>query len=310
MIAQLSELGKKLRKDKAKKGIVHDALKEEPFAIDLLINKEGEFKDFVLFEKRGTIVEALPAKKGKARLLVDKAEEILGINGEKKKHKLFLSKLEKYKHIEVLVPVFNFYKNSKKGLEVAAKDFFEKIPEKERSNNIAFRIEGEKIRIHEKKQVYDTIIEKYTDWEKTKLQENKTVCSLCGKKKHPVLDRPHGLVKRVPNGQTAGCALVSYNENAFESYKQKGNLNSRICTNCAKTYVESLNWLLANGKTGINEKGKEFFEYSNRKNLSNDTTLIYWTKENQPVREMKLINQKITERILLNHGHKVKISSD
>lgn len=289
MIAQLCELGKKLRQEK--KGIVHDALKEEPLAIDLVIDKNGEFKNFVLFEKRMTMVEALPSKKGKARLLVDKAEEVLCIGAEKKKHELFLLKLEEYKYLEELLPVIKFYSN-KKGMALAASKFLEIIPEKERSNNIAFRIIDEGIRIHEKERVYKAIINKYIDWVKSELKNNKITCALCGSTQYPVLDCPHGMIKRVPNGQTAGCALISYNENAFESYNQKGNLNSRICTNCAKSYVESMNWLLANGKSIISEKGENYFEYTNRKNLSKDTALVYWTRENHTVEELNLIEQK------------------
>jgi CRISPR-associated protein Csd1 len=302
MIAQLCELGNKLRQEK--KGIVHDALKEEPFAIDLVINETGEFQSFVLFEKRMTTAEALPSKKGKARLLVDKAEEVLCLGGDTKKHELFLAKLEEYKGLEELKPVFEFY-SSKSALELAARNFVKVIPEKERANNIAFRIVDEKTRIHEKKRVYEAIIKKYVDWEQAELKEYKTTCAVCGKAEHPVLDRPHGLIKRVPNGQTAGCALVSYNENAFESYKQKGNLNSSICMRCAKTYVESLNWLLGNGKKIITKKGGNGFEYSNRKKLSNDTAIIFWTRNNQSIKELELIDKK-NEFDLLDPFNNVK----
>ena len=63
----------------------------------------------------------------------------------------------------------------------------------------------------------------------------------------------------MPDGQSSGSALVSYNENAFESYRLKGNNNSAICANCAKTYVEGLNWLLSSGNEILvkNKKGKE-----------------------------------------------------
>ncbi len=293
MIQQLSALGKKLREEKAKKSIVHDALKSEPFAIDLNITKEGHFHSFVLFDKQTTVVEALLSKKGKARLLLDKVEELLGIGKDEKKHQLFLNKLEEYKDVKELEPVFKFYnENKNKGHVKALECFFENIPEKEQMNNIAFRIIDEEIRIHEKESVYDAIIEKYLNWEHSEMEKNQTQCSLCGKSKHPVLDLPHGLMKRVPEGQSAGCALISYNVNAFESYNQKGNLNSRICTNCAKTYTEGLNWLLQNGQSQKNKNGKDYFNFSNRKNLSSDTAIVFWTKENKNVNELDLLNNK------------------
>jgi len=98
------------------------------------------------------------------------------------------------------------------------------------------------------------------------------------------------MIKKVPDGQSSGSALVSYNENAFESYALKGNDNSSICTNCAKTYVEGLNWLLSTGNVVIvkNSKGKEksIFRYSNRKNFGSDTAMVFWTRGDNKLPEI------------------------
>jgi CRISPR-associated protein Csd1 len=98
------------------------------------------------------------------------------------------------------------------------------------------------------------------------------------------------MIKKVPAGQSSGCALVSYNENAFESYALKGNDNSSICTNCAKTYVEGLNWLLSAGNEIVikNNKGKErpVFRYTNRKNFGSDTAMVFWTRGNEALPEI------------------------
>lgn len=67
----------------------------------------------------------------------------------------------------------------------------------------------------------------------------------------PILDESHGSVK-LPKGQKAGSMLVSYNTNAFESYSLKGNLNSGICTNCARNYIEALKFLTTNGIETLN----------------------------------------------------------
>ncbi|MCK5231038.1 MAG: type I-C CRISPR-associated protein Cas8c/Csd1, partial [Desulfobulbaceae bacterium] len=117
-------------------------------------------------------------------------------------------------------------------------------------------------------------------------------CSVCGKRDYPVEDIPHGLVKSVPGGRPGGCALVSYNEPAFESYGLKGNENSSVCTNCAKTYMEGLGWLLSNGVKIRNENNKEDILYSNRwpkkRSLSFavDTAMVFWTRTNQKVEEI------------------------
>ena len=85
MIKELSELGKLICEEKYGEWN-HVALKEEPVAIDLVIDVDGNFHKFLPFEKRVTIAEALTSKKGKARLLLDKAEEVLcyGSNSTKK----------------------------------------------------------------------------------------------------------------------------------------------------------------------------------------------------------------------------------
>jgi len=98
------------------------------------------------------------------------------------------------------------------------------------------------------------------------------------------------MIKKVPEGQSSGCALVSYNKNAFESYDLKGNNNSAICTNCAKTYVEGLNALLSSGNEVVvkSKKGKEkkVFRYSNRKNFGKDTAMLFWTRTNNKLPEI------------------------
>jgi hypothetical protein len=67
MIKELAEFGKSIRTG-------HDALKDEPIDIDLVINDDGSFRSFSPIERILRPAEAITAKKGKARLLLDKAE--------------------------------------------------------------------------------------------------------------------------------------------------------------------------------------------------------------------------------------------
>ena len=303
MIRELAEFGKRIRTG-------HDALKDEPISIDLVINEDGSFYSFSVIDKIVRPAEAITAKKGKARLLLDKAEEVLNYvstreiknakgNPEKAtksvdyKHSLFIEKLLLYRDLEILKPVFLFYfENKDSGINEALKKFEVQLGEKEREGNIAFRVED--TRLHEHPAVYNAIIEKYKNLQAEQLKGQQKKCSVCGKSDFPVLDQPHGMIKRVPDGQKAGCALVSYNENAFESYGLKGNNNSSICTTCAKNYVEGLNWLLSNGsnQTIEDKKGKVKiqFTYSNRKNFGKDTTMIYWTREKVIIDEINLLD--------------------
>ncbi len=303
MIRELSEFGKRIRTG-------HDALKDEPISIDLILNEDGSFSSFSVIEKIIRQAEAITAKKGKARLLLDKAEEVLNYVSSRElknakgnldkatksvenKHRLFIEKLMQYSDLEILKPVFLFYSENKdKGINIALKEFEEQVEEKERYGNIAFRVKD--TRLHEHRLVYDAIIEKHEKMQANQLQGQRKRCSVCGVSDFPVVDKPHGLIKHVPDGQRSGCALVSYNENAFESYGLKGNYNSSICTNCAKNYVEGLNWLLSNGKdkTIIDRKGKPKNQliYSNRKNFGSDTAMIYWTRENESIDDINLLD--------------------
>lgn len=292
MIQELVALSERLPKGE----LSHDALDNVPVTISCLIDRKGNFKKFVVHEKQLTLAERITAKKGKARLLVDKPEEILEFfeekKGEKKeerqkrlkqvqfKHKLFLDKLNNYSSIKEISPIFSFYESNRtNGVEKAKKAFPNEVDEKQRGGNVAFLLSGETNRLHEQSKIYDAII---TNFEKSMFElKNKRFerCSICGSTTHPIVDLPHGMIKRVPSGQTAGCALISYNLNATESYNLKGNENSSLCTRCARAYVDALNWLLTNAVTKTNEKGKEIFVYKNRKNISDDTAVVFWLRK-------------------------------
>lgn len=291
MIKELSEFGKPICEQKYGEWN-HVALKEELVSIYLVIDSKGNFCKFQPVEKKGigTIAEALTAKKGKARLLLDKAEEVLcyGANSSKK-HQLFLDKLYQYGELPDLKPVLAFYReNVKNGINKALQEFEKQIADKKnRKGNIAFLIQGKGHSVHEKPDVRFKIIKKYEETHKAE-----KTCSVCGKADYPVEDIPHGMIKKVPEGHSSGSALVSYNENAFESYGLKGNNNSSICANCARTYVEGLNWLLSSGTIIRNERNKEDILYSNRwprkrsASFGVDTTMVFWTRKNEKLDEI------------------------
>lgn len=302
MIKELSELGKSLRAGKSDDVWVHDALRDETISMELVITPDGVFHGLQLIEDKPTPSEAITAKKGKARLLLDKPEEVLCFGGDtsKKKHQLFLEKIALYKTMDELAPVIAFYENNETGIDKALAEFEElsvtddKKVKKRLAGNIGFRLHSEPSRIHEKPIVLQAVVDRYEATQQEQLASSTKKCSVCGKTDYPVEDIPHGMIKKVPDGQTAGCALISYNENAFESYALKGNNNSSICTNCAKTYVEGLNWLLSSGNeiavTDKKGKTKAQFRYSNRRNFGSDTAMVFWTRNNQAMDEIDLLD--------------------
>ena len=104
MIQELVEFGKRVTKGKNR------ALKEETYSIVLIIDTLGNFQRFIVGDKQEILAEAITAKKGKSRFLLDKCEEVLGIgDGDVyKKHELFMKKLECYKDLSILDPIFKY----------------------------------------------------------------------------------------------------------------------------------------------------------------------------------------------------------
>ena len=271
MIQELVEFGKRVTEGKNR------ALKNETYSIVLIIDTLGNFQRFIVGDKQEILAEAITAKKGKARFLLDKCEEVLGIgDGDVcKKHELFMKKLECYKDLLILEPIFKFYdENNKNGL-VKAKADFEKLDRNTKGGNITFMIDTTLLL---KTEVVINAIIRHFEEEEEK-QVNGKICSICGSSKIPVLDEPHGLVK-MPKGQTAGSALVSYNESAFESYGLKGNLNSSICRECARNYIDGLSFLLSDGHmVDGDEKKISYFYYNHRVKISDTTIALFWTKQ-------------------------------
>ena len=284
MLNELVEFGRRIRKADAS-----DALKQEYVSIDLNIDSQGNFLGFTAHDKISTFAEALNAKQGKARLLLDKAEETLGL--EAKKHALYMTKIKKYEAVSSLAPVLLFYgENRAAGLEKAMEAFEECVPKKERAGNIAFLLQGDSVRLHEKPDVVEAVIRRFEGEQLKNKGPQSKPCSVCGSTDYPVLDSPHGMIKRVPNGQPSGSALVSYDKAAFESYGLRGNENSSICTACARNYVEGLNFLLGDGEQVQPEKGKPHYRYSHRKNLASDTAMIYWTRSGTSSEEVQFVD--------------------
>lgn len=306
-INQLINYGKQLKDNDC--NINHNSLKETKFGIILTIDKNGAFLGFNSISIKTTICENILVKKGHARLLVDKAEEVikyvdpLSENLEKstlstqKKYQLFQDKLSKFDLLEIS-PVKKFYKNKESGVDKALSEFEKQVDEKKRPENIVFLVLGDSNYIHEQQAIYDEIIKQYNSLQMDKMKGSTRKCSTCGSDKYPVEDTPYGMVQGVPNGQSTGCALISFNFDSVESYGLKGNLNAGMCTECASNLNRGLSYLL-NNRITITEtiKGvvKNFPKYTNRKNIGEDTCVIYWCRNNEQVNIIDSIDKPTPE---------------
>ncbi len=88
-------------------------------------------------------------------------------------------------------------------------------------------------------------------------------CIVCGASK-PAVRRLPFKIKRIPNGQTAGNALISANSPAFESYGLEESLISPICAEDAEKFSKAANALLEGEDTHL---------------TIGPLAYIFWTKE-------------------------------
>jgi len=82
--------------------------------------------------------------------------------------------------------------------------------------------------------------------------------------------RTHGNIKRVPDAQTSGAALVSFNAEAFTSQGLKQGENASVSRAAAEGYVTALNWLLEGTPTRRFRQGFAVGESS---------VLVFWTRK-------------------------------
>jgi len=291
MIQELVEFGKRVAWGYER------ALETALCSMIISIDKNGTFMGFIPFDKeieaevlvkyeKGSTWGYLSSKKGQSRFLLDKREEVLGIGDIDAitKHKRFMDKLQQYQYIEDLKPVFLFYDEGNiNGLKKAIDSFLELNLKKEESKKMTFTFMVGTSLLLNAENVRTAIIKRFIETESILLQKtrNKRNCSVCGRSDAPVLDEPYGLVK-MPKGQTAGCALVSFNEPAFESYGLKGNLNASICRDCARNLTEGLSYMLSEGHMvpqDDDKKRKEHYQYKHRLNISDNTLVLFWTKD-------------------------------
>lgn len=88
-------------------------------------------------------------------------------------------------------------------------------------------------------------------------------CIVCGRIRPSVRRLPFK-IKRIPNGQTAGNALISANSSAFESYGLEESLISPICAEDAEKFSKAVNALLEGEDTRL---------------TVGPLAYIFWTKE-------------------------------
>lgn len=93
-------------------------------------------------------------------------------------------------------------------------------------------------------------------------------CLVSGKMSVPA--RMHNSIKRVPDAQTAGASLVSFNAPAFVSQGLSQGENAPVSRDAAEAYVAALNYLL---------EGTDVRRFRYGILLSENTVMLFWTRE-------------------------------
>lgn len=88
-------------------------------------------------------------------------------------------------------------------------------------------------------------------------------CLVCGRE-GPVLERLQSKIKGIPGGQSSGTALISANEEAFESYGLEASRIAPTCESCGELFTKALNELLATDGNSYRIGGAAF---------------VFWTRE-------------------------------
>jgi CRISPR-associated protein Csd1 len=76
-------------------------------------------------------------------------------------------------------------------------------------------------------------------------------CVVCGRSDAPIDGSLPVNLKGIPKGQSSGTALVSINEEAFESLNLERGTTSRVCRDCGETAMKCLNTLLAQDSRSV-----------------------------------------------------------
>jgi CRISPR-associated protein Csd1 len=117
-------------------------------------------------------------------------------------------------------------------------------------------------------------------------------CIVCGEVK-PVVKRLKGKIKGVPGGQAAGKALISANENAFESYGLEASYIAPICIECGDRFTKALNLLLRDDSHNV-WFSNLIFVFWTREEIGFE--LAGWLKDPEPQAVQELIRAVRTGR--------------
>jgi CRISPR-associated protein Csd1 len=241
------------------------------------LDLEGEFRGFV--QTQGTEKKNDPGKEYiaphigktsgvKARLLAENGEYVLGLARDPQKaakvaerHQAFVEQVRKCATAtqEPLVEaVLRFLDN----LDIASLPVPDDLNP---AHNLTFRVDGTMpISL---KSVQDYWGNMATGGKKDRAESSQGYmeCLVCGELRQPV-KRLQFKIKRIPGPQRSGLALISANQQAFESYGLEESLIAPTCQDCGERFSKAANDLIEDERTHI---------------TIGPLVYLFWTREEQ-----------------------------
>jgi CRISPR-associated protein Csd1 len=91
--------------------------------------------------------------------------------------------------------------------------------------------------------------------------------------------RTHGTIRNVPEAQSSGAPLVSFDKPAFRSFGLDQGDNAPVSRAAAEGYVTGLNWLLQRTPERSHRYGLR---------VADDTVMVFWTRHHDPLADVLL----------------------
>lgn len=205
-----------------------------------------------------------------ANLLWDNSGFVFGIgNNAEKKRISFLETILKYypyppNDVQAVINFLSAQYSKDKPFEqlINHQEYSESIISGQ--PNITFRIDGQSRIITEEEHVKEALLD---------FKSNDEIvgnCLVTGDSSVPI-EPNHMVTKRVIGAQTSGANLVSFNSDAFCSYKKKQSANAPVSKSAATAYTKALQYLV--------DSGKNRFRFA-------DATFVFWSQKHDYFEEV------------------------
>lgn len=212
----------------------------------------------------------------KAGLLFDNAKYVLGMSNEEGKadrldrctaafREEVIAAAEQTQDIAVLAVQKFLDQLPEQRVSVLSKYPFGTSSDWTGSENIAFRFDPDESLVHARPSVVTYFAGKRAS---DVSGGTATRCLVTGQNAIP--SRLHPPVKRIPQAQTSGAMLVSFNADAFLSQGMVDGTNAPVSRAAAEGYVTALNWLL---------EGTPNRRFRYGVPVGDDAVMVFWTKD-------------------------------